>query len=682
MHYLDFEYRLIDTDRASIRVEDRDYGGRPTLDGALRQRLREERLNPQRYGEMLFEALFPADRGDLLTGYRKALDIARELHKPLRFRLHIVEGAPVDLHQLDWELLLDPHPAESLRLGCSPDTPFSRYLGVDRRRVAPISERPRLLLVLANPANLPDYGLFHLDAAQVEETLAGVLRPLRRRFHYEILAAPATPERIRERLVDGRFHAVHILAHGQLQGREETARLVLADDQGRAAFTEETTLANLFEGLWSLRLVTLMACHGGVPAAADPFSGLGPRLVRRGIPAVVAMRRAIEVETAARFTERFYARLVDSGQIDVAVNEARTHLYLRSPEGGDWAVPALFMRLTDGRVWTQGSAEGAVTGISPPRVEEPTWDGWAAVLTNLARGRLLPVLGPGMNEHFLPSRKAVAQGWAAEHNYPLVERVTLPCVSQFMQTKRLMPHDALPEVYLDHLLQATGARDPKRFRHRGLAQVTDSLAEQLFGGDRNEPHRILAGLPIPTYLTTNFDSFLAGALSWSGKRPLRRAFPWNEGSESLAATEAYKDLEGTVDNPLVFHLYGHDEEPASQVLTEDDHLDFLGQMVKDIYQLPPTLLRDLNRSMLLFLGYDVSTLDCRVLFRGLITQLARGNTGRIAVLQIHSRPHDREKEKELRLFLDRYCQGLNIYVAWNSVGDFLGELHKRWVDHG
>ncbi len=349
--YLDCELDLNERE-ARLTVEGRQYTGSPVVDGTLHNRLLSSSLDPQRYGIILFETLFPVG-SELGVGYQESLTIARMRKQRLRLRLRFSPSTAAAFQNLDWELLYDPR--RSVALGRSRDVAFSRFLSVP---LAPETERvakPRLLVVVAEPDDLAEYGLTPLGD-EVVGKLDKALRPLRQRMTYELLTGPDTVARLRDRLVAQSFHILHLLAHGK-RGDSSTAHLVLEDVDGRATFVGPSLLSDIFEGEHNLRLVTLMACHGTSRSGGDPFSGLGPALVRRGIPAVIAMRRAIRIETAANFTEHLYRNLARSGHIDAAANEARQQLHLTAPRRTEWSTPALYMRLADGRVWEPAQTE-------------------------------------------------------------------------------------------------------------------------------------------------------------------------------------------------------------------------------------------------------------------------------------------------------------------------------------
>jgi hypothetical protein len=138
-------------------------------------------------------------------------------------------------------------------------------------------------------------------------------------------------------------------------------------------------------------------------------------------------------------------------------------------------------------------------------------------------------------------------------------------------------------------------------------------------------------------------------------------------------------MTGSRDEPLVFHLYGSDEETASLVLTEDNYLQFLWAMADEPVRLPRLLKTKLTESVLLFLGYDLRRLDCRVLLRAVVAPLRQmKGRGRIAVLQIDPED-DLPHLPELRLYIEECCKDkdLQIEVYWGSARSFLKKLREQ-----
>jgi hypothetical protein len=298
VHAVDCELRLTAPDQASLEtLGGRTFSGRPTLDAATVSDIRAT-LDLVAQGTKLFEALLPAG-SELREGYREALAVAKREKKVLRLRLQVAATAPLWLHALRWELLHDPK--ESITWSCSPEVAFSRCPAVPEPEGEPVEDRPRLLVAIAEPSNLADYQLPASARDAAEDGVRRALAPLKGKISWEVLAAPLTADRLSERLRNGEFHALHLQAHGLVSG--ERARLVLEKEDGTADFVAEEDFVQIFVGLRGLRLVTLIACHGGAAPGESPLSGLGPRLIERGVPAVLAMRQAISFDAARMFSE-------------------------------------------------------------------------------------------------------------------------------------------------------------------------------------------------------------------------------------------------------------------------------------------------------------------------------------------------------------------------------------------
>jgi CHAT domain len=360
MDYLDSKLQLFGPDRARFSCAGREYVGAVSLGEEVRQRLAALELTPEEYGRELYGAVFPP-ASPLREGLREAAVAAERERRRLRFRLHLSRDLAPELHALFWELLTDGD--RHLALARSPDTAFSRYATVPRELGEAASGTLRLLVVVAAPANAERYGLAAIDRGEVLARLGRTFDPLRGALEVEALDPPATPGRLRQRLVEGGFHLLHFFGHGEAR-YDDSSSLVLEADDGTARFVGEELLAEVFLGDRGVRLVTLIACHGGAPSSPDSFSGLAGRLVERGLPAVLAMRRAVSFDAAHLFTSHFYRHLAQSGRVDAAVNEARQQLFLADPGGPAWSSPVLYMRLADGLLWRPPSA-GAAAGEAP-----------------------------------------------------------------------------------------------------------------------------------------------------------------------------------------------------------------------------------------------------------------------------------------------------------------------------
>jgi tetratricopeptide (TPR) repeat protein len=95
--------------------------------------------------------------------------------------------------------------------------------------------------------------------------------------------------------------------------------------------------------------VFLNSCEGARGSEGDPFSGTAATLVRRGVPAVVAMQYQITDSAAIEFSRAFYESLADGLPVDAAVTEARVAVSMGSML--EWGTPVLYLRSPDGRIF-------------------------------------------------------------------------------------------------------------------------------------------------------------------------------------------------------------------------------------------------------------------------------------------------------------------------------------------
>jgi len=318
-------------------------------------------------GTRLFAALFPDDVQD---AYRASLGYAQGEGQGLRLRLHLTQ-AP-ELAALPWEYLYDRQ--RDLFLGVSSDTPLSRF--IEPQQVFPAPPPPsgalRLLTVISDPTDLEDYGLPALDAEQELKTLTQALK----RLQTKDLLQEVPPLRhairaeISEALREHRPHVLHLIGHGAFQ--DGRGKLLLEDEDHYALEMSDRAFRELLEGHPDTRLVVLNACQGATRAAGDAMLGMGPQLVSRGVPAVVAMQYPVYDRAAISFTREFYRALAHWYPIDVALSQARRAVYLDfGPDRRDWGVPVLFMRDREGRLFTPPAAKTDTQKVERIRTREP-----------------------------------------------------------------------------------------------------------------------------------------------------------------------------------------------------------------------------------------------------------------------------------------------------------------------
>jgi hypothetical protein len=261
--------------------------------------------------------------------------------------------------------------------------------------------------------------------------------------------------------------------------------------------------------------------------------------------------------------------------------------------------------------------------------------------------KVTPFLGAGSCFPALPLGDQVAQEMAAEYGYPFPDSNDLMRVAQYVA------------VSID-------PNEPKEWLLRRLS----SAAPPVFA--RDEPHHVLAQLPLPLYLTTNYDDFMVQALrslTPVPRAPRREYCRWHEGLED-ESTVFEGGFVPDPANPLVFHLHGH-TRPESLVLTEDDYIQFLTRIGNVQTLLPQPVRQAIRTNTFLFIGYRLADWNFRILFNGL---RALQPTLSIAVLKPHDDPVRAEKEK---LYMDKRYGRMNLIVCWETARNFCAELKRR-----
>ncbi len=355
-----------------------------------------------KYGEEIFYALF---NGSIRRAYDKARAKAEaDTGGRLRIRLWIDNWA-AELHAYTWEYLSDTLRETPVFMATTANMPFSRYFGLEKAVPPPVTERPiHMLFAISNPQDLARFGLAELDVVQEIESLRTALNTLRSNAQLQITllpgrtGIPSDTQNLRAKLEnegyqiqDGPttldsiirllnqetpYHILHFLGHGSYRRRRQqgtgAAILVLEDEMGNAQLVRDEALVTRLSAVNALpRLVFLSACESAKRSAHDenPFVGLAPKLIKAGVPSVVAMQDLVPITTARELTSDFYRFLLEHGIVDKAMNQARLSLF--ESESADWAIPVLFMRLREGQLFAADAIRAALRALANAEVFNP-----------------------------------------------------------------------------------------------------------------------------------------------------------------------------------------------------------------------------------------------------------------------------------------------------------------------
>jgi hypothetical protein len=645
--------------------------GDPTTTIIEISELRNLSFDPQAYGQKLTQNFFSDSK--LQSAFAQTMASAQSLDVPLRLRLLIGPSA-LELHNIHWETLCDPQ--DNTPLCTNENVLFSRYLSsLDWR---PVRLRPQgalhALIVIANPENLGDYNLTPVD---VEGELNRSKKSLGDIPSKAIPEAGsdcrASLDNLIAELRSNEYDILYLVAHGALVKDEPW--LWLEDEHGKVARASGNELVTRLKELPQRpRLVILASCESAGQGAGDALAALGPRLAEAGVPAVLAMQGKISMQTVTEFMPVFFTELQRDGRIDRALAAARGSVRHRP----DFWMPALFMRLKSGRIWYVPGFGGEGKGFEK----------WPALMRSIKRGQCTPILGSGLYEPVWGSPREIAQRWAETYRYPMAphERESLPQVAQYLAINQYAraPYDELEEYLESEMKHKFRDIFPKDFQNSrpSLNELVQQVGAWQRENNANEPHKILAQLPLPIYVTTNVDNMLPEALTEAGKDPQVVICPWNEYVEQIETVYDHEpDYFPTPERPLVYYLYGRLNEQDSLVLTEDDYFDFLIGFTSNKDLIPSAVRRALADTALLFLGYQMDEWNFRVLFRSILSQQGGGRRDRYAHIAAQIEPEEGrilEPERARRYLENYFAKGADISLYWGSAEDFLKELSQRW----
>jgi len=691
---LELSLRRRDAERYSVELRGRAPGS-DTLVSALggstatvifdHERLLSLSLDPAAYGLALGAMLF-AD-ADLRVELGKARAVAQAQSAPLRLRLAFAPDAP-ELHGLYWETLRDPYSAGEPLLSVGEQVLLSRYLASPDWQPVRLRAQSELraLVVVANPSQLDSIGLARLDVAHETAIACRALSPI----EPTILGGerPATLEALAEALGDG-YDIVYLVAHARTDAGETWLFLDQPPDQAGIAPSSGAALtARISELLDRPRLVILAACQSAEMSEGAALTALGPALAVAGVPAVLAMQGRVSVDTIERLLPVLFAALRDDGQIDRALSLARGQIRERP----DFWMPALFMRLTNGRLWYTPGFTGGDHG--------PAAGKWDALFDQIRNEHCTPILGPDLIEVMAGARRDLARKLAEDFHFPLAsnDREGLPQVAQFLAVDQGVdvPLDRIVEYLCSAIRRRVGAGLPAELRGIDLRRLSrtqrlDTLWKLLGHAwehqkarNPDEPYKLLAELPIPIYLTTDQSDLLLDALRAAG-RPARELFcPWNEYTRTLPSLVLDADYVPSPTQPLVFRLFGSYREPQSLVLTEDNHFEYLIGVERYKAIIPTVVRASFANSALLFLGLRPEDWTFRVFFRILMSQQGGMRRNRYPHIAVQVAPEEGRMidPQRARQYLETYfaeylSDDTRINIYWGSAQDFAHEMRQR-----
>ena len=289
---------------------------------------------------------------------------------------------------------------------------------------------------------------------------------------------------------------------------------------------------------------------------------------------------------------------------------------------------------------------------------------WKTLLPRIKKGECTPFLGAAVNLGILPLGRDLAKELADEEGYPYdreSDKYDLIKVTQYLAIKY---------------------RDAVKPKDLVLSKLDKSQRPLDYNND-SEPLNILAKLPLPVYITTNYDNLLFSAIEHhgqgSGRKPAREICKWNSSlSVQLNHFKRGFEFRATTQTPVIFHLHGHISVVESLVLTEDDYLDFVINMSRNLEEVLPLRIQEaLTGATVLFVGYRLADIDFRLLFRSLLGNLTNSiHRMNVAVQLPYDDAHPNKEKAEA--YITKYFGKIEVRVYWGTARQFAKELWDRW----
>ncbi|NES03855.1 MAG: CHAT domain-containing protein [Okeania sp. SIO2F4] len=288
-------------------------------------------------GQEMYQELF---KDTLRDSWSCAQGIAHNRGEVLQLRLGTKDRR---ISSLPWEVL---HVADR-PLATGTDIVFSRYqpntcLRKSTRILTP-EEPLKILMAIAAPTDK--------DSLQLEKEYEALQEELQKnsgatQIHLDILRQPGREE-LTQKLEQGRYQVFHYAGHSTwgISGGEIS---LVSNITGLTESLSGKDLAGLLVNN-GIQMAVFNSCRGAYNHVVHPTDegaeiNLAEAMVKRGLPAVLAMAERIPDEVSLILTRLFYRNLNQGYPIDLSLNRARQGLI--SAYGSHelyWALPVVYL---------------------------------------------------------------------------------------------------------------------------------------------------------------------------------------------------------------------------------------------------------------------------------------------------------------------------------------------------
>ncbi len=304
------------------------------------------------FGQHLYQLLFDLEIERL---FEESLSMAKANGERLRLQLSFEAGA-AELASLPWEFL--HYPRGDYFLCSHVDLVLSRYFPRESRQTLRPAGMLRVLVAVAKPRDLDPV---------LEPRVIEAIQRLSEAYPVQVeVLGKATVAAFTERLRTFQPHVLHFIGHGAFNAETGSGAIALLQPDETADWCSDADFAAWCSLAATLpRLVVLHLCEGARADLRESFGGLAPRLVQRGVQAVVAMQYPITNMAAIDFSRVFYEALLRGEPLDHAVQLGRQALsHMRQHAARTFGTPVLYLHSADGLI--QPADQGAARPLEPP----------------------------------------------------------------------------------------------------------------------------------------------------------------------------------------------------------------------------------------------------------------------------------------------------------------------------
>ncbi len=290
-------------------------------------------------GELLWRGLFSSPNvADAFNAQRQ-----KEPNAGGIIRLNVpggLRGSDGQTYLIPWEAILR-----------APSSPFSESnlwslvhttTALEQRDEAVPSKprpfSPRMLLLA--PEGLG------IETAIIQAEIKKILGASNHPWTMTIRDGSVTPAVLDEALQQGNWDIIHYIGRGSVDRSPPRVKLAFQDLSGTERLLDAEDFAELIRGARLPRLMVMTFCLRPGEEFGESLAAFGPLLRTAGVPAVVTMRHAVSIDTAAQFSGRFYKELFsrpETGRVDRAVEVARGRLPVLTGSQRSLLMPVLYL---------------------------------------------------------------------------------------------------------------------------------------------------------------------------------------------------------------------------------------------------------------------------------------------------------------------------------------------------